>query len=287
MFSLGGQELSQLAAKGDPDDALLKVTGRASIRCQPFQTQLSVAVQEKLMIRAANSMLRQLTSGEWVYVIDDESASRRHVARLVRSVDLSVEQFSTATEFLAVCPPSVPACIVLDVRLPGMTGLELQVELLHRNILTPIIFISEFAEVTNATTAMRAGAVDFLSKPFSPHQLLERIHEALKVDHEQNLRLQMQSEVEARIATLTEREQEVMKFLARGETTKELASRLGISPKTVDNHRARVFQKMGVDNAAQLACLTLTLNPNQQGACRQRERIDNGRAGFLLIDKCS
>jgi FixJ family two-component response regulator len=146
------------------------------------------------------------------------------------------------------------------MRMPGMTGFQLQRELTERGIELPIIFITAHGEIPAATAAMRAGAVDFIPKPFSPQYLLERIHEAIALDRAKRRSAASQQHVKSHIASLTDREREVMELLSKGYSTKVIAARLGISGKTVDNHRAKVLEKMSVDNAAQLAILVAQLD---------------------------
>lgn len=192
-----------------------------------------------------------------VFIVDDDSDVRRAVSLLVRSVDLDAVSFSSAQEFLDKYDDQKPGCLILDVRMPGMTGLQLQQEMAARGIRLPVIFVSAHGEIPTATAVIRAGAVDFIPKPFSPQTLLERIHEAISIDHEQRRAHSLVQEVESRVAALTDREREIMQYLMQGESTKVIASRLGISPKTVDNHRAKVLEKMVVDNTTQLARLVI------------------------------
>ncbi len=193
-----------------------------------------------------------------VFIVDDDPDVRRTIALLVRSVDLVAEQFTTAREYLDFYDPTRPGCLVLDMRMPGMSGLELQKELTARDDAPPIVFISAHGEIPNATEALRAGAVDFISKPYSPQLLLERIFEAIAIDRKRRISRQNRAEITARTKTLTDRERNVMDYLILGESTKVIASRLNISPKTVDNHRAKILEKMGVDNPTQLARLVET-----------------------------
>lgn len=195
-----------------------------------------------------------------VSIVDDDPDVRRSISLLVRSVDLSAQLYSSANEFLEAYNPDSPTCLVLDVRMPGMTGLQLQQTLLERSIQIPIIFITAHGEIPNATAAMRAGAVDFLSKPYSPQLLLDRIHEAIAIDQHAREIDRERLRVKALIAALTEREREVMSLLANGDSTKVISSRLGISPKTVDNHRTKVLEKMGVDYVTQLILLLACLD---------------------------
>ncbi|MCA9203336.1 MAG: response regulator [Pirellulaceae bacterium] len=189
--------------------------------------------------------------------MDDDPDVRRAVSLLVRSVDLEARLYSSAQEFLTSYDGQTPGCLVLDLRMPGMTGLQLQQRLMEEEIRLPVIFISAYGEIAAASAAMRAGAVDFLPKPFSPQTLLERIHEAVALDAKQRQAIARQREVNQRIETLTGREHEVMQLLAAGDSTKVIARRLGISQKTVDNHRAKVLEKLDVENATQLARLVV------------------------------
>ena len=190
-----------------------------------------------------------------VFIVDDDADVRRAVGSLVRSVDLQSHDFSSAQEFLDQYDPDWPGCLVLDIRMPGMTGIQLQHELRDRHIDLPIIFITAHGEIPIATSAMRDGAVDFLPKPYSPQVLLDRIHEAISLDRQRRVASARRREVESRVCTLTLREREVMEFLADGCSNKVIAKRLGISQKTVDNHRSKVLEKMEVDNPTQLARL--------------------------------
>ena len=188
-----------------------------------------------------------------VFIVDDDSDVRRTVGLLVRSVDLEPRDFPSAQAFLDQYDQDWPGCLILDVRMPGMTGIQLQHELCRRNIDLPVIFITAHGEIPIATSAMRTGAVDFLPKPFSPQILLDRVHEAISLDKGRRAASARRQEVESRTSTLTQREHEVMELLAEGCSNKVIAKRLGISQKTVDNHRSKVLEKMEVDNPAQLA----------------------------------
>lgn len=188
-----------------------------------------------------------------VFIVDDEPVARRAVSLLARSVGLAAESYPSAQEFLAGYDPQKLGCLVLDMRMPGMTGMQLQRELASRSVQLPIIFLTAHGEIPSATAALRAGAVDFIPKPFSSEVLLERIHEAIAIDAQQRRNREHRKELELRISTLTDREYEVMQLLAVGDSTKVIARRLEISSKTVDNHRAKILEKMGVDNAIQLS----------------------------------
>ncbi|HEV3345079.1 MAG TPA: response regulator [Pirellulales bacterium] len=190
-----------------------------------------------------------------VFIVDDDDDLRRSISLLVRSVGLAEESYATAHDFLDRFDPEKAGCLVLDVRMPGMSGLELQKTPNSKLVLPPIIFISGHGEIPLATQAVRAGAIDFLTKPFSPQILLERISEAIKLDQENRRKRAHDSEFQARVALLSEREQQIMRLLVRGDSSKQIAHQLSISPKTVDNHRAKILEKMQVDNTTQLAHL--------------------------------
>ena len=190
-----------------------------------------------------------------VFIVDDDEDVRNSISILARSVNLAVELFDSGPEFLDNYPLGRPGCLVRDVRMPGMSGLEVQQKLNEQDRRIPTIMLTAHAEVSMATQVMRAGAVDFMQKPFSPHILLERIHEAIQLDADIRRADQDQSVIAKLVASLSAREQEVKRLLAVGHTTKEIAAQLQISIKTVDNHRANVLEKMCVDNAAQLAHL--------------------------------
>lgn len=191
-----------------------------------------------------------------VSIVDDDIDVRRAINLLVRSASLPTQVFASATEYLQSEQFDTTACLVLDVRMPGMSGLQLQQELIARGVDIPMVFISAYDGIASASTAMRRGAVDFISKPFEPQVLIQRIHEAINRDRRARAKRAQRKQVESRISNLTAREYEVMTHLCNGDSTKVIASKLNISPKTVDNHRTQVFDKMQVDNAAQLVLLT-------------------------------
>jgi two-component system, LuxR family, response regulator FixJ len=196
-----------------------------------------------------------------VFIVDDDPDVRRAVALLAKSVGLECEVHSSAQAFLTAYDPSKSGCLVLDIRMPGMSGLAMQKELELRGDGPPVIFITAHGEIPLATQAIRAGAVDFIQKPFSPQVLLERIREALDLDHRLRQRRVVASQIQKDLDTLTRREREIMRMLAVGETTKHIATLLSISSKTVDNHRARILEKMHVDNPTQLAQLLALMEP--------------------------
>jgi len=195
-----------------------------------------------------------------VFVVDDDPDVRQLVSLLARSVGLAEDAYPSAQEFLDHYDPQKPGCLVLDIRMPGMSGLELQKSLNATALIPPIIFISAYGEIPLAIQAIRGGAVDFLQKPFSPQGLLERILQAIELDRENRLIRRQTDEIQGRMTQLTERESQIMRLLARGQSTKQIAHLLSISPKTVDNHRGKILEKMQVDNPTQLAHLAAQLD---------------------------
>lgn len=192
-----------------------------------------------------------------VFVVDDEPAMRESLRWLIESVGLVVETYATARDFLAGYTPTRPGCLVLDVRMPGMSGLDLQEALAARKVKIPTIIITGYAEVPMAVRAMKAGAVDFIEKPFSDQLLLDRIQQAIQADlRARNAHAQVAA-VGARLATLTPREREVMDLVVAGRANREIAAKLGLSSKTVEVHRAHVMDKMKVDSLAELVRVVL------------------------------
>ena len=209
------------------------------------------------MAKATHASLATPTTT--VYVVDDDEDVRRAVSLLIRSIGLTVTCYASAQDYLDQYDPQTPGCLVLDVRMPGMSGLELQKRFSSVVDLPPIIFITAHGEIPLATQALRAGAVDFIQKPFSPQALLDRVSEAIELDRNNRYRGVRAGVIQERLTRLTEREREIADLLARGESTKQIAIHLSISPKTVDNHRTKIFEKMNVDNSTQLANLVAML----------------------------
>jgi FixJ family two-component response regulator len=187
-----------------------------------------------------------------VFIVDDDEAVRDSLSLLFRSVDLPVSTFSSASEFLDNYDPVAPGCLILDVRLPGMSGLELQQQLLADGADVPIVFITGHGDVPMAVRAMREGAVDFLQKPFSDQDLLDRVQQALAEQAERRRRDASHAEIAERIERLTPREHEVMGLVVEGLANKVIANRLGMSQRTVEVHRANVMHKMEAESLAQL-----------------------------------
>ncbi len=187
-----------------------------------------------------------------VFIVDDDPAMRDSMSFLVRSVGMAVETFASAQEFLDAYDPERPGCLVFDVRMPGMSGLELQEFLSERGIRSPVIMVTGYGDVPMAVRALKGGAVDFLEKPFTDQELLETINEAIERDYRQRGKESERSKVEERIARLTPREREVMDLVIDGKPNKVIAAELELSPKTVEVHRSRVMAKMQVSSLAAL-----------------------------------
>lgn len=192
-----------------------------------------------------------------VFVVDDDEAVRSAVAMLLRSVFLDVETFASARDFLDAWTPDRAGCLVLDLRMPGLSGLELQERLAGQGSPLPIIFLTGHGGVPDAVAAMRAGAVDFLAKPFRDQDLLDRVQEALEVDRSRRAQTGMRAELRSRLERLTPREAEVLDRVVEGQPNKQIAAELGVSERTVEIHRARVMAKMEAASLAELVRLVL------------------------------
>jgi len=187
-----------------------------------------------------------------VYLVDDDDAVRDALGLLLRSVGLECEVFASALEFLESYDPDRHCCLVADIRMPGLSGLELQQRLNEQRAGIPIVFITGHGDVPMAVTAMKSGATDFVQKPFRDQDLLDRIHKALAQDREQRARRIEEQEIRKRLAVLTPRETEVMQRVVRGQANKVIAMDLGVSQRTVELHRARVMHKLGMRSLAEL-----------------------------------
>jgi FixJ family two-component response regulator len=187
-----------------------------------------------------------------VFVVDDDPAVREALQSLLRSVGLRVELFDSVPAFLAAKKPDVPSCLVLDVRLPGQSGLEFQDELQTENIALPIIFITGHGDIRMSVRAMKAGAVEFLTKPFRDQELLDAIHSAISQDRTRRRRNTRLIALRKSLASMTPREREVMTFVVAGRRNKEIAAEIVVSEVTVKAHRAQVMRKMGAASLADL-----------------------------------
>jgi FixJ family two-component response regulator len=187
-----------------------------------------------------------------VFVVDDDTSLRDALKSLFRSVGLLVEVFGSASEFLQTKLPDVPSCLVLDVRLPGISGLDFQAELTKSNIHIPIIFVTGHGDIPMTVKAMKAGAVEFLAKPFREQDMLDAVQLGLDRDRSRREGQNTVSNLKALYESLTHREQEVMAFVTAGLMNKQIAAELGISEITVKVHRGNVMRKMGAKSLADL-----------------------------------
>ena len=193
-----------------------------------------------------------------VFIVDDDPAIRLAMQALMDSVNIEHEIFASGDEFLENADDHRAGCLVLDIRMPGLGGLELQEELLKRGTTLPIIFITGHGDVPMAVDAMQKGAVDFIQKPFRDQDLLDRIREALKTDQERREEQQKHAEVAERLARLTNREREVFDLVVTGKPNKVIAYELGVSQRTVEIHRAMVMEKMQARSLADLVKMHMT-----------------------------
>jgi len=194
-----------------------------------------------------------------VYIVDDDEAVRSSLRLLLKSVAVPVILFSSAQEFLEAYQPDAPGCVLLDVRMPGMSGLELQEQLNYRGAVIPVVFITGHGDVPMAVEAMRHGAFDFLQKPFRDQDLIDRVQKAFAKDAANRQQFSELERVRERFASLTGREREVLALVTSGKANKVIAADLGVSPRTVEIHRARVMEKMEVRSLAQLVRMTMEL----------------------------
>jgi len=192
-----------------------------------------------------------------IFVVDDDSAVRDALKLLLRSVGQAVETFGSGQEFLEAYSEDRPGCLVLDIRMPGMSGLELQQKLNERHSILPIIFITGHGDVPMAVEAMQAGAVDFIQKPFRDQDLIDRINQALEKDNNNRAALGVRNDIRHRLETLTPREREVLDLVVHGKANKVIAGDLKLSQRTVEIHRARVMEKMQASSLAHLVRMVL------------------------------
>jgi two-component system response regulator FixJ len=192
-----------------------------------------------------------------VFIVDDECAVRDALGLLIESAGLPVECFNSADAFLEACDPERPGCLLLDIRMAGMSGLDLQQALLQRDITLPIVFITGHGDVAMSAQAFRRGAVDFIEKPFDDRTILSRIEEALAKDAGLRAQRAKADLILNRYGRLTRREKEVMRLIVSSHSNKQIAKTLGISHRTVDAHRARVMEKMCAQSLADLVAMAL------------------------------
>ena len=195
-----------------------------------------------------------------VFVVDDDPDVRQSLTRLMEEVKQPVQAFGSAGEFLEAYDPADAGCLVLDVRMPGMSGTELQKKLLADGVTIPVIIITGHGDVPMAVETMQRGAIDFMGKPVSPQLLLDRLQQALARDCECRRSKAERDAIAARVALLTPREREVVDLAVTGMTNKGIAAQLGVSSQAIDSHRAKAMTKMGANSVPELVKLMLTVD---------------------------
>jgi RNA polymerase sigma factor (sigma-70 family) len=193
-----------------------------------------------------------VTSQATVFVVDDDPAINEAVADLVELIGLKASTYTSAAEFLDDFQPSGPACLVLDIRMPGMSGLELQRKLAEAQRSVPVVVITGHGDVRMAVEAMKLGAIEFLEKPFRAQELCDSIQKAIRVDEENWQRRQRQEQAEQTYERLTSAERQVMELVVAGKTNKMIAEELGLSVRAIEDRRARMMKKLGVETRAEL-----------------------------------
>lgn len=200
-----------------------------------------------------------------VYVVDDDAVTRQSVVFLLATLDLDARAFAAPSEFMSAYQPGVPACLLLDVRMPEMSGLELQERLNQELIELPVVFVSGHGDIPMVVRAMRQGAVDFLQKPYHDQDLLDRVLQAIDLDRRRQIERREEIAVMARFQSLTPRERDILALVVEGLTNKAIGQRLAISPKTVETHRARVMDKLHARSMADLFhCHAVITRVNQR-----------------------
>jgi len=197
-----------------------------------------------------------------VFVVDDDASVRTALKRLIQSIGFQVKTFDSAQAFLAYGPHDKPACLVLDVRMPGMSGIELQEQLIKAGLRMPIIFITGHGNIPMSVKAVKSGAVDFIEKPFDDQKLIDAINIAIKEDGKYRLEQSEIKDIQRRVDSLTQREHEVFDLVVTGMLNKQIAFDLGMSEKTVKVHRARVMQKMKAESLADLVRMAEKVSPH-------------------------
>ncbi len=196
-----------------------------------------------------------------VFIVDDEEIIRNTIGQLVESVNLKAKAFASAQEFLGTYDPAQPGCLVLDVRMPGMSGIQLQAKLREKNVQIPIIFITGHGDVPMAVRVLKNGAVDFIEKPFRNQVLLDQIQKALARDTQLRQKHSIQKAGKDKLGLLTKRERQVLDLVKDGKPNKVIANKLGVSQRTVEGHRASIMEKLEVKSVAELVTLVERIRP--------------------------
>jgi FixJ family two-component response regulator len=204
--------------------------------------------------------LNDTANAATIYVVDDDDGMRRALSLLLNTVGYETAAFATPAEFLEQFKPDTAGCLVLDIRMPGMSGLELQQHLNRRGSMLPVIFITGHGDVPMAVQAMKEGAFEFVQKPFRDQDLLDRINHALEQDRENRSTLALRTDVLQRLESLTAREKQVLDLVVDGAANKVIAIDLGLSERTVEIHRAKVMEKMGARSVAHLVKLQMSVS---------------------------
>ncbi len=194
-----------------------------------------------------------------VFIVDDDEPVRDALRLLMKSVGHESETFASGDEFLDFCSQEISGCLILDIRMPGMSGLELQEQLHKRGVNIPIIFITGHGDVQMAVQAMKHGAMDFLQKPFREQDLVDRVNEALEKDVNTNKLALQRTEIEQRVTNLTPRERQIMNMIVQGKASKVIAIDLGLSQRTVETHRTRIMRKMQSRSLAELVRMVVRM----------------------------
>jgi FixJ family two-component response regulator len=222
------------------------------------------------MVSQRNSSTKDNASTEpVVFVVDDDDSMRLALARLFYSMKMRVEVFASAQEFLNSKRPDVPSCLVLDVRLPGLSGLDFQAELVKQDIRIPIVFITGHGDIPMSVKAMKAGAIDFLAKPFRDQDLLDAVAAAIQGDQNRREQEHVISDLRAHFESLTPREREIMALVVDGLMSKQIAARIELSEITVKVHRSHLMRKMGAKTVAELVRMAQALEVAPETAQRR------------------
>ncbi len=211
-----------------------------------------------------NENSREVSSylGSTVFVVDDHPQARECLRGYLAAAGLRVEVFDSAQSFLAACRPGTPGCLILDLHMPGMSGLELQRSLAEKGFRLPIIMVSGDAEVAEAVQSMKQGSFEFLEKPIEPAELLVRVTEVLARDLGDAAELRKRRDLRKRFERVSEREREVLRLLVAGKSSKAIAGQIGISVSTVNNHRANLMKKLKADTVADVLRIVLLMDPD-------------------------
>lgn len=202
-----------------------------------------------------------MKSNPVVYLVDDEPIARKTLTHLLSTVGMQVEAFASASEFLAGVDPQAHGCLLLDLFMPNISGLDLLQIMHERGIDIPTIFVTGHGDVTTAVRAMKAGAFDYIEKPFGHQELLDRVNQAIAQDARQSSHIRLVRDWSYRLSTLSDRERQVLSMVVAGRMSKEIAIELGVSLKTIERHRSRIMEKVQVGSVAELVRVVMATDP--------------------------